>query len=283
MGKHFSIIGFGEAGQTFSRAGNWSNAHVYDIKTDDSTQSAAMYKTFEECGVKAADGLAEVLPMAEFVLSLVTADQSLSVANTAAEYLSAGNFYFDMNSVSPDTKRKAAMMVEFAGAHYIDVAIMAPVNPKRLTVPLLLSGANAEQGAAILNELGFSNIKLVGEDVGKASTIKMLRSVMIKGLEALTAECVLAAEKGGVLPEVLESLGGDSSEKANYNLDRMMTHGRRRADEMYEVIQTLSSLGISPMMSEGTVNWQQAIGDFEINPIPDRLGEKLDAIKGRLP
>lgn len=276
MGKQFAIIGFGEAGQTFSHAGKWTDAHVYDVKTDDSAQTAEMYKAFENCGVTAGDRLAEILPGAEYVLSLVTADQSLSVAQGAAKHLSSGTCYFDMNSVSPGTKCEAAKVIEEAGASYIDAAIMAPVNPKRLTVPLLLSGPNAEHGAAILGELGFSDIKLVGDKVGKASTIKMLRSVMIKGVEALTAECVLAAEKGEVLPEVLENLGGDWPEKANYRFDRMMVHGLRRAAEMREVEKTLLSLGVEPLLTKGTVARHQAFGELGVTEIAETLEAKLD-------
>jgi 3-hydroxyisobutyrate dehydrogenase-like beta-hydroxyacid dehydrogenase len=188
-----------------------------------------------------------------------------------------------MNSVAPGTKRAAAEAVEAAGARYIDVAVMSPVD-KQLASPLLLAGAGAEEAAQALAARGFTNIRIVGTEVGRASAIKLCRSVMVKGLEALTAEMVLAASQAGVLDEVLASL--DASEKgeswqvrADYNLDRMLIHGRRRSAELAEAAQMLRDLGIAPMMSAQTTGWQQALGELGLAPCPDGLNAKIDAIR----
>lgn len=272
-----ALIGFGEAGSTFARAGGWGPfSRAYDIA--DARRAIA-----SECGVTATDSPDEALAGAAIALSLVTADSALSVARDYARFLKPGAIWCDMNSVAPDTKRAAAQAVEAAGGRYVDVAVMAPVDPKALDVPLLLAGTAADEAQAALNALGFRNTRIVGTEIGRASAIKMVRSVMVKGLEALTAELVLAAERAGVLDEVLASLDASEklvpwAERADYNLDRMLLHGRRRAAEMHESAETLQSLGISPMMTENTVNWQQAIGDLEISP-PKGLRAKIDAIK----
>jgi 3-hydroxyisobutyrate dehydrogenase-like beta-hydroxyacid dehydrogenase len=140
--------------------------------------------------------------------------------------------------------------------------VLAPVNPARMNVPLLVSGAAAEAAAEALRTAGFANVRVVGGEVGRASAIKMIRSVMVKGIEALTAEMMLAAEVAGVTDEVLASL--DASEKsqgwgarAAYNLERMTTHGARRAAEMEESAKTLIGLGVEPVMTSGTVRRQR--------------------------
>lgn len=163
-----------------------------------------------------------------------------------------------MNSVAPDTKRAAARAIEEAGGRYVDVAVLAPVEPARLAVPLLLSGKDAEEARAKLEARGFTNVRIVGSEIGRASAIKMIRSVMVKGIEALTAEMMLAADAAGVADEVLASL--DVSERtvlwgprAAYNLERMATHGLRRAAEMEEAVKTLTALGVAPVMTQGTV------------------------------
>jgi 3-hydroxyisobutyrate dehydrogenase-like beta-hydroxyacid dehydrogenase len=194
---------------------------------------------------------------ARVVLSLVTADQALLAAKAAATHLEIGALYFDMNSVAPDTKRAAARAVEAVGGCYIDVAVMAPVDTARLAVPLLVSGPHAEVGAFMLEELGFSKVDVLRGNVGRASSVKMIRSVMIKGIEALTAEMVMAGDAAGVLPEVLASLGSDWPTKAAYNIERMKTHGQRRAAEMEEVARTLVALGVDPVMTRGTVARQR--------------------------
>ncbi|WP_294256693.1 NAD(P)-dependent oxidoreductase [uncultured Sphingomonas sp.] len=286
MQDRIALIGFGEAGSTFARAGGWeADARVFDRKTD-GADAATMRARYADAGVEGAATLAEALADRPLVLSLVTADQALAVAQAAAPHLAPGALYCDGNSVAPQTKQAAARAVEAAGAHYVDCAILAPVDPARLAVPLLVSGAQAEAAAAVLAALGFQNISIVGDAVGRASSIKMIRSVMVKGLEALTAECLLAAEAAGVRDAVLASL--DASERprpwevrADYNLDRMLVHGLRRAAEMEEVVKTIEALGTGAAMTRGTVERQRAIGTLGLGTPPEGLAPKLAAIEER--
>lgn len=251
-----ALIGFGEAGSTFARAAGWEDrARGWDLL-------AARRDAMADAGVVAASSAAEALHGAPLVLSLVTADQALACAQDYAPLLDGGALWCDCNSVAPDTKRAAAQAIEAAGGRYVDVAVLAPVHPARLNVPLLLAGPAAEEAAAALGALGFANIRVVGAEVGRASAIKMIRSVMVKGLEALTDEMMAAATAAGVADEVLASL--DASEKAlpwaqraEYNLERMTTHGLRRAAEMEESAKTLLSLGVPPVMTRGTVYRQR--------------------------
>jgi 3-hydroxyisobutyrate dehydrogenase-like beta-hydroxyacid dehydrogenase len=246
MDRMLSLIGFGEAGSTFAFAAEWEDsAYVFDV-ADKRAECAA-------AGVICCASLSEALGGSEAIISLVTADAALAVAKDAANHLSAGALVFDMNSVAPDTKRKGARAVDAAGGRYVDVAIMAPVDSARLNVPLLLSGPHAAEGSVKLAAFGFADIRCVGDEIGRASSIKMIRSVMIKGQEALTAEMMLAAERAGVTEDVLASLGEGWAEKAAYNLERIQTHGHRRAAEMEEVAKTLSALGVVPLMTSGTI------------------------------
>ncbi len=271
------LIGFGEAGFTFARAGGWEDAaRAWDILP---ARKAAM----DDCGVIAAGSAAEALEGAQLVLSLITADQAVPAAQSYAAHLPEGAIWCDMNSVAPETKRAAAKAVEAAGGRYVDVAVMAPVDPARLNVPLLFAGKDAHEAMLLLRALGFAKTRVVGTEIGQASAIKLCRSIMVKGLEALTAEMVLTASKAGVLDEVLSSL--DASEKhiswherADYNLDRMLLHGCRRSAEMYESSEMVRNLGIAPMMTENTVAWQQGLGNLQIRPLPEGLEGKIAAI-----
>ncbi len=177
-------------------------------------------------------------------------------------------------------------MIGAAGGRYVDVAVMAPVYPKQHLVPLLVSGPEAQAGIAALTALGMRP-KYMGEAVGRASSIKMLRSVMIKGMEALTAECVLAARRAGVEEEVISSLeasdpGVKWRERGAYNLERMMVHGARRAAEMHEVAKTVAALGLSDGMASATADWQARIAEIGADPGPDDLFERADRILSRL-
>jgi 3-hydroxyisobutyrate dehydrogenase-like beta-hydroxyacid dehydrogenase len=282
-----TLIGFGEAGQTFAGALGWQGrARAYDRLTDDPRTRAAKEAEYRSAGVEGAASLAEAVVGADLVLSLVTADQALAVARDAAPPIGPGALFCDMNSVAPNTKRAAAAAIEAAGGAYVDVAVMSPVDPAALAAPLLLSGREAPAAAAALAALGFSNLRVIGTRVGQASAIKMIRSVIVKGLEALTAEAMLAADAAGVTDDVLASL--DASDKAwpwarraDYNLDRMLVHGLRRAEEMTEAVKTLEDLGVEPTMTRGTVRRQRALGSLGAAHPPAGLAAKIERIKGR--
>ena len=251
-----ALVGFGEAGEAFVRAPGWrGETRAWDVLPE---RRAAMAR----CGVETGEDAATALGDRAFLLSLVTADAALSAAREYAPLLPEGALWCDMNSVAPETKRAAAAAIEAAGGRYVDVAVMAPVD-KGLAVPLLLAGPHALAAQPLLEALGFTNLRVVGDEVGRASAIKMIRSVMVKGIEALSWECAAAAEAAGVLDEITASL--DASEKAvgwaqrfAYNRERMETHGLRRAAEMEESARTLEGLGVEPVMTRGTVQLQRA-------------------------
>lgn len=284
MSRSVSLIGFGEAGRTFAMAGGWAaDARVFDVKTDHAGAREAKLADYAAAGVAGCANLAEALSDARIVLSLVTADQALIAAQAATSHLRRGTIFCDLNSVAPQTKQAAARAIEAGGGRYVDVAVMAPVEPGRLNVPLLLSGAAADEAARALGGLGFARTRVVGAEVGRASSIKMIRSVMVKGIEALTAECVLAAEEAGVLDEVLSSLDASDkpkpwAERADYNLDRMMVHGLRRAAEMEEVVKTLEGLGTGSVMTRGTVERQRRIGRLGLAAPARGLAAKIRQI-----
>jgi len=259
MKARYAIIGFGEAGSTFAAATDIADViRVFDIATVEIATHEGAAKDTEsgncgKTGVEHCKSHADAVRDASIIFSLVTGDQALEAAKTTAESISAGTIYCDMNSVAPETKRAGEQVIAAAGGHYVDIAIMAPVDPARLNVPLLVSGSYTVQAMAALAVFGFTDVIAVEGGVGRACAIKMIRSVMVKGAEALTAEMILAARRAGVEGAVLRSLGPEWSEKASYNLERMQTHGNRRAAEMEEVAKTLEALGVEPLMTRGTI------------------------------
>ncbi|RED17332.1 DUF1932 domain-containing protein [Parasphingopyxis lamellibrachiae] len=251
-----ALVGFGEAGSTFAEAAGWrAQARAYDIAPE---RRGVMRKA----GVSACATLGETLADAPLALSLVTADAALQVTTDSAPFLREDAIFCDMNSVAPATKAAAEAVCVSAGKHYVDVAILAPVRPAALDVPLLVSGAAAENAAGLLKTCGFTNVSLAGRQVGRASAIKLVRSIMVKGIEALTGEMMMAAGRLGVTDDVLESLDRSEREagwkqRAAYNMGRMREHGRRRAAEMDEAIAMLEAVDIDPVMTRATAARQR--------------------------
>lgn len=290
MRGSIALMGFGEAGRAFS--GGWTlpeggTIRAFDIKSLSAATTDEMAARYKTAAVSGQPSAAEAVTGAEIVVSLVTADQALVAAESAAPHLAPGALYFDGNSCAPQTKCAAAERVEAAGAHYIDMAIMAPVKPKKHETPVLLAGPLAEEAAERIEALGMKP-RVAGDRVGQASSIKMMRSVMIKGIEALMAESLLSARRAGVEDAVLASLEASDPEfpwrkRAIYNLERMMVHGNRRAAEMEEVAKTVASFGLPNRMASAIAAWEADIGalglDGGTDDLEDRADRILDALK----
>lgn len=269
--KNVTFIGFGEAAQAFVEGwGSGEGVRAFDVKTEDAGTAEAKHADYERMDVGGHDDRASAMKGAEAVFCTVTADKALDAAKECAGSLDADTFWFDMNSCAPSSKQAAAEAIEAAGGRYVDVAVMSPVYPKRHEVPLLIAGPHAAEAEKILAGFGMKP-RIVEGEVGAASTIKMLRSIMVKGMEALTTECVLAAVKAGVDGEVLSSLdksfpGFEWSNQSAYNFERVMVHGIRRAAEMREVARTVADLGLPPDMATATVEWQERVGQLRARP-----------------
>jgi 3-hydroxyisobutyrate dehydrogenase-like beta-hydroxyacid dehydrogenase len=263
-----SLIGFGEAGSILGEelARRGCSVRAWDILLADASLQSRMRHRIALARADATGSLAEALRGAKLVISAVTATAAAQVARDSAPLLSAGQIFFDINSVSPGVKRASAALMEAAGVHYIDAAVMAPVPPQRLAVPMLLGGARAAELSPALNAMGFAT-RAVSAEVGVASAIKMCRSVMIKGIEALTVECLLAARHYGAEQAVLQSLAatlpgmGWAEAQPDYLISRVAEHGRRRAAEMREVAATVQGAGFAPHMSLATAARQDALVD----------------------
>jgi 3-hydroxyisobutyrate dehydrogenase-like beta-hydroxyacid dehydrogenase len=264
MGTLFALIGFGEAGAIFGEdlvAAGFEVA-MYDVLLDSPTSRSLMLQKARRVRVRAADTLASAVAGASVVISAVTASSSADVAAGAARVLRAGQVFLDINSVSPAKKLVNAGLVAAAGADYVEAAVMAPVPPQRLRVPMLLGGARAAAVAKMLCDVGF-NATALSDKIGVASAVKMCRSIVIKGLEALTLESMLAARRFGAEQEVLASLNGTfpsmgwTGKLPDYLISRVAEHGVRRASEMREVARTLSDVGVDPVMAAATASRQE--------------------------
>lgn len=272
-----SFIGFGEAGQAIAsglREEGIEQIAAWDILFPQA-EGAKLKAAGEKIGVRLARSAAEAVADSDMVISAVTAASSLEAAQSVAPHLAGNPYYLDINSVSPGRKQATATLLD-GKARYVDVAVIAPIHPKRHRTPLLIAGPHAESVAPLLNEMEMT-LKVVSDETGKAAAIKMIRSVMIKGIEALTLECFLAAARAGLVEDVAVSMKNnypalDFGKMADYNIERMASHGERRAAEMEESCVTLRELGLDPAMTEGTVRRQREMG---------RLG-KLEAVRATL-
>lgn len=260
-----SFIGFGEAGQAIAaglREAGVERIAAWDILFPQA-EGEKLKQAGAKIGVRLAASAADAVREADIIIAAVTAASSVDAAQSVKAHLSGNPFYLDINSVSPGRKQETAKLLD-GRARYVDVAVMAPIHPARHKTPMHIAGPQIEAIAPIMQALDMRLI-VAGPQVGAAAAIKMIRGVIIKGIEALTEECFIAATRAGIADEVAASLVNnyptlDWNKIVEYNIERMASHGTRRAAEMEEVADTLRELGVEPLMAEATVKRQRAMG-----------------------
>ena len=259
--SHVCLIGLGEVGRVLAeqlKARGVERITAWDVLFDQPGSRPS--HNAAETGAEACGSADEAVQGAQLVVSAVTAAQDLAAARSAAGAIGQGAWFWDLNSASPGVKASAGAVIEAAGGRYVEAAVMSPIHPKGLASPMLLGGPHAEAFLEWAAPLGL-DAKAFSTEVGKASAAKMCRSVMIKGVEALLAECLLSARHYGVEDTVLGSLNDllpnpDWERLARYMISRSLVHGKRRAEEMREVARTVDEAGLEPWMSRAAAERQ---------------------------
>jgi 3-hydroxyisobutyrate dehydrogenase-like beta-hydroxyacid dehydrogenase len=273
--RHIALIGFGEVGGIFGRdlAAGGFRVSMFDILLNAEASRPVMLTKTKSANVTPCDTLKEAVQGADLVISAVTASSAVEAAACSGPFLGGGQIYLDLNSVSPDTKREIAHTIDKSPATFVEAAVMAPVSPQRLKVPMLLGGADGAAAAARLTAIGM-NVKPISDRIGVASAIKMCRSIIIKGLEAITVESMFTARRYGAEKLVLESLAatypdmGWDGALPDYLISRVAEHGKRRAAEMREAAQAVANAGLEPLTALATAQRQdwlaKAIAEFSL-------------------
>ena len=266
--SHLGIVGYGEVGRIFAaglRAAGVRDLAVWDLKFADAAQQAEPRAHAQGAGVHPADSVAALCAARQLVISSVTASNTLAVAEAVAQHIAPGAFFLDLNSASPGTKQQAAALIHARGARYVEAGVMTSVPPYGMAVPMLLGGPHAAALAPALRGWGM-DAQPVSDALGVASAIKMCRSVMIKGLEALVIESYSTARAYGVESHVLPTLaetfpGIDWEKQGAYFFSRVVQHGQRRAEEMRESARTVGEAGFEPFMARAIADKQQRVAD----------------------
>jgi len=257
------LIGLGEVGQVLAsdlllkqgvKLCAWDR--LFPLEKSEPQRAAAALPLLATAG-----SMAQAVRDRALVISAVTAGECRAAALEAAQALTPGTYYLDLNSVSPGTRTEAARMIEAVGGRYIEAAVMSPIAPQRSASPVWLGGPHAQEFLPLAQSLGFTGAAVYSGTIGAASAAKMCRSVVIKGLESLMLESLLSARHHGVEVAVLDSLrslfsADNASATPRYMISRALVHGRRRAEEMGEAARTVAEAGISSRMSSACAEWQ---------------------------
>jgi 3-hydroxyisobutyrate dehydrogenase-like beta-hydroxyacid dehydrogenase len=278
--QRIGLVGYGEVGKIFSAGlkDKVAATGAWDLKFASAATRDGERAHAAQRGITAHTSMAALCEASDLVISAVTASNALAVAQEAAQSIRPGTVFLDLNSASPGTKQQAAALIDARGAFYVEAGVMTSVPPYGIRVPMLLGGAKAKDLAEVLAGWGM-DAKPVSDQLGVASAIKMCRSVMIKGLEALVIESYATARAYGVEDHVLPTLQEtfpsiDWSEQGAYFFSRVVQHGQRRAEEMRESARTVQEAGFEPLMAAAIAARQQWVADQA------RAGVFKDVAKG---
>ncbi len=287
MGMKIGLIGYGEVGRIFaedlSKIGVTLNA--FDTKLSNS-EGDSLRAHAARHGVHMTGSASEAVFGADLVICAVTAVQTVIAARSCVDGIARNTkhadkynlhtdrppheqsscSYLDFNSVSPGVKMQCSEIIRHAGGRYVEAAIMTSVPQHRSQVPILLGGPHAQQLLPELTSLGFK-ASLVSAKFGVSSATTMCRSVIIKGFEAMVIESLTTARAYGVEDKVIASLyetfpGIDWEQQAAYFFQRVIEHGQRRSEEMFECAATVTDVGLTPWSARGSAERDNWISDL---------------------
>jgi 3-hydroxyisobutyrate dehydrogenase len=258
-----ATLGLGEAGTALATglAQVWRKDQPtrrilsVDTALGDNVRGAAINDRARSLGIEIEGSYSNRLSDAGAVFCVVTGVDARNAALAARDVLKPGTLFFDVNTLTgPQTVEIAREMFQ-AGIDYVDFAAMGSFAGSGFRVPFVISGPGAQRAAALLKPLGF-NIDIMSDRAGDASAVKIIRSVMVKGIEALSVECMVAAHRAGLVEEVLNCFS-DIDARTFAGMVKSLTtthvvHARRRMEEMEKAQAPLIDRGSPPLMTQRT-------------------------------
>lgn len=255
--KTIGFVGYGELGQCvtggLSKAG--ADVGVFDLLVETPQEAKRLQGIADQAGVILAKTREELSARTDIFISAVTCSDAVTAASQMAPYLNENQIYVDLNSTSPAVKQQVRDVIEGAGAQFVEIGVLGGIATKGYDVALLLCGKEAQTVADVLSSYGMDT-ECIDAETGAAAAVKMFRSIVVKGIEALMLECVLAAEQYGATKQVLDTIEdnypGVGVDMANFFTTRTAVHAERRSHEMEEVAETLKAMGLDPIMSDAS-------------------------------
>lgn len=283
------FIGLGEVGSRYSSGLALQGLTVkgYDLKFGE----ADFQEKEERCknaGVLLSEGTGALIDGCDLILAVTTCSQAIETAEGAAPFLKKGQIYIDFNSAIPSVKRSIQRIIEKTGADFCDACSVNSPLRYGLKNHVVISGIHAKEIAEMLNSYQM-NIQVLGTEVGQASAFKVIRSIYMKGTEALLLECLCASRRLGIMEQtfssIVDSMNGDIAGFLSLLVRTDVVHAKRRAEEIGAVSDMLSEMNMDNTMSSATTKkliWSENLRLKEKfnSSIPSNMNEVIDAILG---
>jgi len=287
------FIGFGEAASGISKglkSCGLKNICFYDSFYNKEPMGGLIMKRADEIGVSLCESEEMLAKSAKIIMSSVIARVAVDVAKSISPFLTKNHIYVDTNSASPMVKEEVSKVIASSGAMFVDAALMGPIPVFLNRVPILACGDGANKFCELMSPYGM-DIECIGDKPGKASAIKMFRSIFMKGFVTLLMETMVAANKYSASEMVLDSIAetmdqNNFMETVRLLVTRGVIHAERRSFEMNEVLKTLDEISVDSIMSQATqkkLQWCSNLNlkDYFKGEPPKTLSEVIEGFEAK--
>jgi len=287
------LIAFGEVGSGLAkglRGEGLQTICAFDPGAQQGPFSDLIRRAAHDCDVDLVADLKELAEGSDVIISSTPGRQSVPTAEAIAPFIRADHLYVDVASATPKIKIAALEEVAAKGANVADGGIGGSPLMNGHRIEMLVCGPGGEAFRDTMSPWAM-NITHIGPKLGVASAIKIFRSVIAKGLEAVVVECILGAEKHGISEDVLQSytrfFTRPFGDMAKYLITTDVIHARRRAEEAEMCAEALLDSGIDPIMTNATVARLESVADLELKghfsgKPPKNYSEAIAAISSKL-
>ena len=263
------FIGFGEAAYYLAlglKEEGLGGIRAADAMQDHPTRGALVRDRAREAGVELLPDNRAVAEWADMVWCVTPAQFARAALESVLDVLRPEQLYVDLSSSTPAAKAALGELAAGTGVRFADGAMLGSLPASRHKVQIIACGPGAEAFKEAMDPWGMK-IQLHPGAPGAACAIKLVRSIYMKGLEALLLELLEGAEAYGVTEDVLPTVCA-TMDKDPFReiLDRLVTgmaiHCKRRGDEIRGSVEMLREAGIDPWMCEAAAQRHQALEPY---------------------
>ena len=222
-----------------------------------------------------------LLREAELVLSIVPPAQAPAVASEVAAVLrstGARVIYVDCNAVAPGTVCDIARLIAPTGSGFVDAGIVGGP-PRDAPSPRFYASGPHRAQFGELRDAGL-DVRMLGEEIGEASAVKMCYAALTKGTTAIATELLIAARKLGVYDTLVAELRDSQATQAKRIADAvpaMPGKAHRWIAEMQEIARTFEDVGLTPLIFQGAAEIYRLTAESDIG---GERPETVDRFRG---
>ncbi len=253
------LLGYGEAAARFAK--DFSQAGISHIVAYSRSGAKAqpgdlVYERAQAAGVTLVKTVATLAKKSDIIIVLTPGKAALAALKKIHKHLRPDHLYVDASTNSAAAMEKAAAIVGDS-ARFVDASIMGPVDLMGMKAPIVASGPHAAAFRELMTPHGMV-INVVGSQAGDASAMKLIRSVLMKGLAAILLETMEAAQRRNILDAVIEDCSVTFNDIPFQKIIRRYVggtavHCERRIHEMKECQELLHSMHSSDRATRTTI------------------------------